>query len=68
MYATSDAPGITIPAGVSSIGSIVIANPAARAKAGAGLKLTVSELAIYDNDAKALSINSRIDSGFTSRK
>lgn len=68
VYATSDNLGITIPAGVASIGSVVIANPAARAKAGSAPKLTVSELAVYDNDAKAVTVNSRVDSGTLSRK
>lgn len=68
VYATSDSPGTVIPAGVSSIGSVVIANPAVRAKSGAASKLTVSELAFYDNNAKAIGASSRIDPGFTSSK
>lgn len=68
VYATSDSSSVAIPAGLTPIGNVVLSNPAANAKAGEALKLTVSELALFDNNAKAIAVSSRVDAGFSARK
>lgn len=68
VYATSDSPSTFIPAGMAPIGKVVLNNPAAFAKAGGALNLTVSELAMYDNSAKAINVSSRIDVGSSARE
>lgn len=61
VYATSDSPNISIPAGLSPIGRVILDNPAGLAKGGRSVGLTVSELAVFDNNAKAISVSSRVD-------
>lgn len=61
VYAVSNSPDIALPAGVNSIGKVVVSYPVALAKAKGELGLTVTELAAANNSAQEISISSRVE-------
>lgn len=61
VYAMSDSPNVALPAGVNSIGQVVISYPAALVKSKGALGLTVTELAAANNNAQEISISSRVE-------
>jgi hypothetical protein len=69
VYATSNSPDVALPSGMVSIGKIVL-NYADANKIGHGAMAVVEELALFDNQAKALTAKAQVvvDSGAGSEK
>lgn len=69
VYATSNSPEAALPAGMISIGKIVL-DYADASKVGRNLTPVVEELALFDNQAKALTAKAQVvvDSGNVAEK
>lgn len=69
VYATSNSPEAALPAGMVSIGKIVL-DYADASKIGRNVTPVVEELALFDNQAKALTVKSQVvvDSGSNGEK
>lgn len=59
VYATSSSPDVALPAGMVSIGKIVL-NYDSAAKVGGQVKPVVEELAMFDNQGKALTAKAQV--------
>lgn len=61
VYAVSNNPNVSLSRGVVPVGRVELTYPGARAKLGGALVPTVSEVALFDNQAKALPVTSRVE-------
>lgn len=61
VFAVSDSPSFSLPAGVTSVGKISVNYAESLAKAGGRNAFSISELAFYDNQAAPLSVKAQVD-------
>ena len=68
VFATSDSPSVSLPAGVVSVGTVSVSYNAPLAKARGQSALTIEEFAFFDNKANPLAVKARIDTGLAGAK
>ena len=61
VYAVSNSPNVSLPAGVVPIGKVELTYAGARAKLGGEVVPTVGELAIFDNQGRPMAAKSRVE-------